>query len=53
MNITDKLRLELLIREQIAKHNEDFYIELERILSKIQSEEQEITPTGRSRMRVI
>ena len=53
MNITDKLRLELLIREQIAKHNEDFYFELERILTKISSEEHEITPTNRARMRII
>jgi len=53
MNITDKLRLELLIREQITNHGEDFYIELERILSKISSEENQITPTGRSRMRII
>jgi hypothetical protein len=53
MNITDKLRLELLIREQITKHGEDFYLELERILSKIVSEEQQVPPTGRARMRVV
>jgi len=53
MNITDKLRLELLIREQISNHGEDFYLELERILSKIVSEENEITPTNRARMRVL
>ena len=53
MNITDKLRLELLIREQIAKHGEDFYIELERILSKISSEDNEIPPSSRARMRVL
>jgi hypothetical protein len=53
MNITDKLRLELLVREQITKHGENFYIELEKILSKISTEEQQIPPTGRARMRVI
>jgi hypothetical protein len=53
MNITERLRLELLIREQITKHGEDFYVELERILSKLQSEDQQIPPTGRARMRVV
>ena len=38
MNITDKLRLELLVREQITKHGEDFYIELAKVLEKIQNE---------------
>ena len=38
MNITERLRLELLIREQIAKHGEDFYTELSRVLEKIQNE---------------
>lgn len=53
MNITDKLRLELLVREQINKHGEDFYIELERILSKIATEEQQVPPVGRARMRIM
>jgi hypothetical protein len=53
MNITDKLRLELLVREQITKHGEEFYLELERILSKIATEDEQIPPTGRARMRVV
>ena len=52
MNITDKLKLELLIREAHQKHGEDFYVELERILSKIKSEEEQIPPVGRFRMVV-
>jgi hypothetical protein len=50
MNITERLRLELLIREQIAKHGDDFYVELERILSKIVSEQHQTPPVGRFRM---
>lgn len=38
MNITERLRLELLIREQITKHGEDFYVELAKVLEKIQNE---------------
>jgi hypothetical protein len=53
MNITDKLRLELLIREQITKHGEDFYLELEKILSKISTEDQQIPPRGQSRYRIM
>jgi hypothetical protein len=52
MNITDKLKLELLIREAHQKHGEDFYVELERILSKLQSEQHQIPPVGRFRMVV-
>jgi hypothetical protein len=52
MTITDKLKLELLIREAHQKHGEDFYVELERILSKIKSEEEQIPPVGRFRMVV-
>jgi hypothetical protein len=48
MNITDKLRLELLIREQIAKHGDDFYVELGRVLEKIKLED-DIPPVGRFR----
>jgi hypothetical protein len=50
MNITERLRLELLIREQITKHGEEFYVELSRVLEKIKLEEQEpIPPVGRFR----
>ncbi len=38
MKITDKLRLELMIREQLKQHGNEFYTELARILEKIQNE---------------
>ena len=38
MNITDKLKLELWIREQVERHQEDFYTELSRILERIEHE---------------
>lgn len=41
MNITERLRLELLIREQLHRHGEEFYTELSRILEKIQNEQVE------------
>lgn len=44
MNITDKLRLELFLREQLTKHGDQFYIELARILEKIQLEQNEDFP---------
>ena len=39
MNITERLRLELLIREQIHNHGDDFYTELSKVLEKIQNEQ--------------
>jgi hypothetical protein len=39
MNITERLRLELLIREQINKHGDDFYTELSKVFEKIQNEQ--------------
>jgi hypothetical protein len=50
MTLTEKLKLELVIREHLDRHGEDFYTELERILSKLQSEEQQVPPVGRFRM---
>jgi hypothetical protein len=50
MTITDKLKLELLIREAHQKHGDDFFAELERILSKIDSEQNQIPPVGRFRV---
>jgi hypothetical protein len=38
MTITDKLKLELLIRENLDKHGDDFYTELSKVLEKIQNE---------------
>jgi hypothetical protein len=52
MTITEKLKLELLIREHVDRHGDLFYTELERILSKLQSEEQQVPPVGRFRMVV-
>lgn len=52
MTITEKLKLELIVREHIDRHGEDFYVELERILSKIKSEQEQIPPVGRFRMVV-
>lgn len=39
MTITDRLRLELFLREQLSKHGEDFYLELAKILEKLQNEQ--------------
>lgn len=39
MNVTEKLRLELLVREQLQKHGDDFYEELAKILEKIKNED--------------
>lgn len=52
MDITDKLRLELLIREQIAKHDTDFYTELAKILEKIHNENTNDDTRGRPNLRV-
>ena len=39
MNITERLRIELFIREQLTRHGEDFFTELAKILEKIQNEQ--------------
>lgn len=39
MTITDRLRLELFLREQLSKHGDDFYLELAKILEKLQNEQ--------------
>lgn len=38
MKITERLKLELVIRELHQKHGEDFYVELAKVLEKIQNE---------------
>lgn len=38
MTITERLRLELMIREQLHKHGDDFYTELAKILERLQTE---------------
>ena len=52
MNITERLRLELLIREQIAKHGDDFYTELSKVLEKIQNETTIDDNRGKPTLRV-
>lgn len=52
MNITERLRLELLIREQISKHGDDFYTELSKVLEKIQNENTIDDLRGRPNLRV-
>ena len=53
MNITDRLRLELLIREQLKLHGNEFYTELAGILTKLEFERlpknEQIPPAGRFR----
>ena len=50
MTLTERLKLELVIREHLDQHGEDFYTELERILSKIENEQHQIPPVGRFRV---
>ena len=38
MNLTERLRLELYIREQIDRHGDSFYVELESVLKKIEND---------------
>jgi len=53
MNITDKLRLEIIIREQLKQHGNEFYTELAGILTKLEFERlpknEQIPPAGRFR----
>jgi len=48
MTITERLKLELMIRENLDQHGDEFYTELARIIEKIQLEEQ-VPPVGRFR----
>jgi len=52
VNITERLRLELVIREQINKHGDDFYTELSKVLEKIQDEKISVRPTDRDKIRI-
>ena len=53
MTITDRLRLELIIREQLKQHGNEFYTELAGILTKLEFERlpknEQIQPAGRFR----
>ena len=42
MTITDRLRLELFLREQLSKHGDQFYVELAKLLEKIQLEQEDL-----------
>jgi hypothetical protein len=48
MTVIQRLKLELVIREHIDQHGDEFYEELARILDKIQLEDQ-VPPVGRFR----
>jgi len=57
MNITDRLKLEILIREQLKEHGNEFYNELALILNKLEYErlpknENVIDLRGKPNMRV-
>lgn len=39
MTITDRLRLELFVREYLKEHGDEFYTELAKILERIENEE--------------
>jgi hypothetical protein len=47
MTLTEKLRLEVYIREQHQKHGDDFYTELAKILAKLNNEEISVDPRTR------
>lgn len=41
MTVTERLRLELMIREQLQRHGDDFYQELARILERLQTDDRQ------------
>lgn len=47
MTITERLRLEVFIREQYQKHGDDFYTELAKIISKLDDEVLAVDPRTR------
>ncbi len=40
MTITERLRLELFVRECLKEHGDEFYTELARILERIENDEE-------------
>jgi plasmid maintenance system killer protein len=52
MNITERLRLEIFIREQHQKYGDEFYNELSRVLEKIQNENTIDDLRGKPNIRV-
>jgi hypothetical protein len=52
MTLTQRLKLELVIREHIDAHGELFFTELGNILEKIQNEKNIDDPRGKPCLRV-
>jgi len=52
MTLTERLKLELVIREHLDKHGDDFYTELSRVLEKIQNENTIDDHRGKPTLRV-
>jgi hypothetical protein len=47
MTITERLRLEVFLREQHQKHGDDFYTELAKVLAKLEDEVLAVDPRTR------
>ena len=52
MTLTERLKLELVIREHLDRHGDDFYTELSRVLEKIQNENTIDDHRGKPTLRV-
>jgi len=52
MTLTERLKLELAIREHLDAHGEIFYTELGNILEKIQNEKNIDDPRGKPALRL-
>jgi hypothetical protein len=52
MTLTERLKLELTIREHLDKHGDEFYTELSNILEKIENETTIDDLRGRPNLRV-
>jgi hypothetical protein len=52
MTLTERLKLELVIREHLDKHGDDFYTELSKVLEKIQNENTTDDHRGKPTLRV-
>jgi hypothetical protein len=47
MNLTERLQLEVFVRQQVHKHGDEFYTELAKILSKIDEDVLPVNPRTR------
>jgi hypothetical protein len=52
VTLTERLKLELLIREHLDAHGDDFYTELSKVLEKIQNENTCDDNRGKPTLRV-